>query len=107
MTDEIMITLFSLLVIYGVIYVGGRLFVNSKVKELLPYGVEFADKLTENTNKEKLVKAVSFIELGILGVTPTPIKPLVDYLIDSEEIATKIERFITARKVKKFKEIEK
>ena len=104
MTNEILITLFSLAVIYGVIYLSGKVFVNSKIKELLPYGVEFADKLTENTNKEKLVKAISFIELGILTVTPAPIKPLIDYLINSEEISSKIERFITARKVKKFKE---
>lgn len=107
MTNEVLITLFSLVVIYGVIYIGGKVFVNSKVKELLPYGVEFANKLTENTNKEKLVKAVSFIELGILSVTPVPLKPLVDYLINSDDIATRIERFITAKKVKKLKETEK
>ena len=103
MTDEILITLFSLLVIYGVIYLGSKTFVNSKIRELVPYGVEFADKLTENTNKEKLVKAISFVELGILSVVPTPIKPLIDYLIDSELIATKIERYITAKKINKYK----
>lgn len=100
MTNEILITLFSLVIIYGVIYLGSKTFVNSKIKKLVPYGVEFADKLTENTNKEKLVKAVSFIEIKILSITPIPIKPLVDYLINSEEIATKIERYLTKRKLK-------
>lgn len=103
MTNEILITLFSLAVIYGVIYLGSKSYVNSKIMELVPYGVEFADKLTENTNKEKLVKAISFVEIGVLSVTPAPIKPLIDYLIDSEAIAIKIERYITAKKVSKYK----
>lgn len=100
MNYEILITLFSLVLIYGVIYIGSRSFLNSKIKKFIPYGVAFADKLTENTNKEKLIKAVSFVEISILSIIPTPFKSIVDYLINSEEIATKIERYLTERKLK-------
>ena len=106
MTNDILITLLSLLIIYIVIYISGKAFVNSKIKSFIPLGVEFADKLTENTNKEKLVKAISFIEISILNVIPLPIRPVVDYLIDSNEIANRIERFITKRKIKELNNIE-
>lgn len=100
MTNEILITLISLVIFYGIIYVSGKTFINSKIKSFLPLGVDFANKLTENTNKEKLVKAISFIELSILSITPVVIRPLIDYLINSDDIATRIERFITERKLK-------
>ncbi len=106
MTNDILITLLSLLIIYIVTYVSGKVFVNSKIKSFIPLGVEFADKLTENTNKEKLVKAISFIEISILSIVPLPIRPVVDYLIDSNEIANKIERFITKRKIKELNSTE-
>ena len=100
MTNEILITLISLVIFYVVIYVSGKTFINSKIKSFLPLGVDFANKLTENTNKEKLVKAISFIELSILSITPVVIRPLIDYLINSDDIVTRIERFITERKLK-------
>ena len=106
MTNDILITLLSLLIIYIVTYISGKAFVNSKIKSFIPLGVEFADKLTENTNKEKLVKAISFVEISILNVIPLPVKLLVDYLIDSNEIANRIERFITKRKIKELNSTE-
>lgn len=103
---DVLTTVVSLAVILFVILFGSKLYINDKVKKLVPLGVEFADKLTENTNKEKLVKAISFIEISILSIVPLPIRPVVDYLIDSNEIANKIERFITKRKIKELNNTE-
>lgn len=97
---DVLVTIVSIVFILIISIFGSKLYLNSKIKRLVPLGVEFADKLTENTNKEKLIKAVSFVEISILSIIPTPFKSIVDYLINSEEIATKIERYLTERKLK-------
>ncbi len=103
MNLDMLVTIVSVVI---VIILSSKLYLNSKIKKLVPLGVEFADKLSQNTNKEKLVKAISFIELSILNVIPLPIRPFVDYLIDSDKIANKIERFITKRKIKELNSTE-
>ena len=103
---DVLVTIVSIVFILIISIFGSKLYLNNKIKKLVPLGVRFADKLTENTNKEKLVKAISYIEISILNVIPLPIRPLVDYLIDSNEIANKIERFITKRKIKELNNTE-
>lgn len=103
---DVLITIVSIAFILIISIFGSKLYLNNKIKKLVPLGVRFADKLTENTNKEKLVKAISFIEISILNVVPLPIRPVVDYLIDSNEIANRIERFITKRKIKELNNTE-
>lgn len=103
---DVLITIVSIVFILIISIFGSKLYLNSRIKKLVPLGVRFADKLTENTNKEKLVKAISFIEISILNVVPLPIRPVVDYLIDSNEIANRIERFITKRKIKELSNTE-
>lgn len=103
---DVLVTIVSIVFILIISIFGSKLYLNSKIKKLVPLGVRFADKLTENTNKEKLVKAISFIEISILNVVPLPIRPLVDYLIDSDKIAVGIERFITKRKIKELSSTE-
>ena len=34
-------------------YISSKAVINSRIKKLIPFGVEFADKLKNNTNKEK------------------------------------------------------
>lgn len=103
---DVLVTIVSIVFILIISIFGSKLYLNNKIKKLVPLGVRFADKLTENTNKEKLVKAISFIEISILNVVPLPIRPLVDYLIDSDKIAVGIERFITKRKIKELENLD-
>ena len=93
------ITILSLVVIVLISYVSTKITINEKLKKFVPLGVDFASKLEDKTNKEKLVKAISFIEVSLLSVTPSVIRPIVDYLIDSEKIASYIERYITTKKI--------
>ena len=97
MSTEILITIISLIFIS---YFSGKIFINEKIKSLVPLGVEFADSLIEKTNKEKLIKAISFIEISILNLVPIIIRPVIDYFIDSEKIASYIERYLTNKKLK-------
>jgi hypothetical protein len=99
MNVEIITTILSVLFIIFITYVSGKVIVNEKIKSIVPLGVEFADNLKEKTNKEKLIKAISFVEITVLNLVPVVIRPVVDYLIDSEKIATQIERYLTKRKL--------
>ena len=103
---DVLVTIVSIIFILIISIFGSKLYLNNKIKKLIPLGVEFADKLSQNTNKEKLTKAISFIELSILNVVPLPVRPFIDYLIDSDKIAINIERFITKRKIKELKDLE-
>lgn len=103
---DVLVTIVSIVFILIISIFGSKLYLNNKIKKLIPLGVEFADKLSQNTNKEKLTKAISFIELSILNIVPLPIRPFIDYLIDSDKIAVNIERFITKRKIKELKDLE-
>lgn len=103
---DVLVTIVSIVFILIISIFGSKLYLNNKIKKLVPLGVEFADKLSQNTNREKLTKAISFIELSILNIMPLPVKPFVDYLIDSDKIATGIERFITKRKIKELNNLE-
>lgn len=94
------ITIISLVVIVLISYVSTKITINEKLKGFVPLGVDFANDLKDKTNKEKLVKAVSFVEVSLLSITPSVIRPIVDYLIDSEKIANYIERYITTKKIK-------
>lgn len=100
MSTEILITIISLIFILSISYFSGKIFINEKIKSLVPLGVEFADSLIEKTNKEKLIKAISFIEISILNLVPIIIRPVIDYFIDSEKIASYIERYLTNKKLK-------
>lgn len=94
------ITIISLVVIFLISYISTKITINEKLKSFVPLGVDFANDLKDKTNKEKLVKAVSFVEVSLLSVVPSVIRPIVDYLIDSEKIANYIERYITTKKIK-------
>lgn len=103
MSLDILITIVSVsfIVIFGAF--SSKLYINEKTKSLVPLGVDFAEELKEKTNKEKLVKAISFIEVSLLNLVPAIVRPFLDYLINSEEIATYIERYLTKRKLDGYK----
>ena len=67
----------------------------------MPYGVEYANTLVEKTNREKLIKAVAFIEITLINAVPNVFKPIVDYLINSDEIVKYIERYLVKVKIDK------
>ena len=100
MNIEILGTIINVAVILFATYFSGKVLVNEKVKALVPYGVEYANTLVEKTNREKLIKAVAFIEITLINAVPNVFKPLVDYLIDTDKIVKYIERYLTELKLK-------
>ena len=84
-----------------VVVVGGtKLYENHLIKKSVDSAIKFAD-MTGKTGKDKLVRAVTYIENIVLSKVPIVIRPLVDYLINSAEIVKLIERQITKIKNKK------
>ena len=61
---------------------------------------KFADKVG-GTNKDKLVRAITFIENEVLKKVPFAFRGIIDFAINPRKIADLIERRITATKLKK------
>ena len=101
MNIEIIGTIINVAVILFATYFSGKVLVNEKVKALVPYGVEYANTLVDKTNKEKLIKAVAFTEITLINAVPNAFKPVVDYLINSDEIVKYIERYLVKVKIDK------
>ena len=101
MNIEIIGTIINVAVILFATYFSGKLIVNEKVKSLVPLGVDYANTLVEKTNREKLIKAVAFIEITLINAVPNAFKPIVDYLINSEEIVKYIERYLVKIKIER------
>ncbi len=84
-----------------VVVVGGtKLYENHLIKKSVDAAIKFAD-MTGKTGKDKLVRAVTYIENIVLSKVPIVIRPLADYLINSAKIVKLIERQITKIKNKK------
>ena len=84
-----------------VVVVGGtKLYENHLIKKSVDSAIKFAD-MTGKTGKDKLVRAVTYIENNVLSKVPIAIRPLADYLINSTKIVKLIERQITKIKNKK------
>ena len=101
MNFEILETIISVTIILFTTYLSGKVIINHKIKSLIPYGVEYANTLVDKTNREKLIKAVAFIEITLINAVPNVFKPIVDYLINSEEIVKHIERYLVKIKTDK------
>ena len=101
MSIEIIGTIINVTIILFATYFSCKVLVNEKVKALVPYGVEYANTLVEKTNREKLIKAVAFIEITLINAVPNVFKPIVDYLINSEEIVKYIERYLVKIKIER------
>ena len=85
----------------AVVVVGGtKLYENHLIKKSVDSAIKFAD-MTGKTGKDKLVRAVTYIENIVLSKVPIVIRPLADYLINSAKIVKLIERQITKIKNKK------
>lgn len=84
----------------AVVVVGGtKLYENHLIKKSVDSAIKFAD-MTGKTGKDKLVRAVTYIENIVLSKVPIVIRPLADYLINSAKIVKLIERQITKIKNK-------
>ena len=101
MNIEIIGTIINVAVILFATYFSGKVLVNEKVKALVPLGVDYANTLVDKTNREKLIKAVAFIEITLINAVPNAFKPIIDYLINSEEIVKHIERYLVKIKTDK------
>ena len=78
-----------------VVVVGGtKLYENHLIKKSVDAAIKFAD-MTGKTGKDKLVRAVTYIENIVLLKVPIVIRPLADFLINPAKIVTLIERQIT------------
>ena len=85
----------------AVVIAGGtKLYENHLIKKSVDSAIKFAD-MTGKTGKDKLVRAVTYIENIVLSKVPIVIRPLADYLINSAKIVKLIERQITKIKNKK------
>ena len=85
----------------AVVVAGGtKLYENHLIKKSVDSAIKFAD-MTGKTGKDKLVRAVTYIENIVLSKVPIVIRPLADYLINSAKIVKLIERQITKIKNKK------
>ena len=101
MNFEILETIISVTIILFTTYLSGKVIINHKIKSLIPYGVEYANTLVDKTNREKLIKAVAFIEITLINAVPNAFKPIVDYLINSKEIVKYIERYLVKIKIER------
>ena len=85
----------------AVVVAGGtKLYENHLIKKSVDSAIKFAD-MTGKTGKDKLVRAVTYIENIVLSKVPIVIRPLADYLINSAKIVKLIERQVTKIKNKK------
>ena len=83
-----------------VVVVGGtKLYENHLIKKSVDIAIKFAD-MTGKTGKDKLVRAVTYIENIVLSKIPIFLRPLADYLINPKKIAELVERKITEIKQK-------
>ena len=76
-----------------------KLYENVLIKKSVNAAIEFAES-TGKTGKDKLVRAVTFIENIVLAKIPVWLRPLADFLINPDKIVTLIERQITKIKNK-------
>ena len=65
---------------------------NQLIKIAIPIAIDFAEKLG---GKNKLIRAVTFVENYVLTNIPVFLRPLADFLISPQKIANWIERELT------------
>lgn len=65
---------------------------NQLIKIAIPIAIDFAEKLG---GKNKLIRAVTFVENYVLTNIPVFLRPLADFLISPQKIAGWIERELT------------
>ena len=65
---------------------------NQLIKIAIPIAIDFAEKLG---GKNKLIRAVTFVENYVLTNIPVFLRPLADFLISPQKIADWIERELT------------
>ena len=92
------IVLVAALTVVGVTFT--KFWTDSKTRFYIQSAIDFADKIG-GTNRDKLVRAITFIENAVLAKVPTAFKNIVDFFINAQKIADLIERRITENKTEK------
>ena len=77
-----------------------KFWADSKTRFYIQSAIDFADKIG-GTNRDKLVRAITFVENAVLAKVPAAFKNIVDYFINPNKIADLIERRITENKAEK------
>lgn len=72
---------------------------DDQIKKVVQNGIDFANQLG-GSNRDKLVRAVTYIENIILPKIPLIFRPFADFIINAEKIADMIERRLTENKLK-------
>ena len=72
---------------------------DDQIKKVVQNGIDFANQLG-GSNRDKLVRAVTYIENIILPKIPLIFRPFADLIINAEKIADMIERRLTENKLK-------
>ena len=84
----------------AVVVIGGtKLYGNHLIKKSVDTAIGFAEH-TGKTGRDKLIRAVTYIENIVLSKTPVFLRPIADYLINSNKIVALVERQITKIKNK-------
>ena len=100
-----MTIVYILKIVVALILVGlsfTKFWTDSKVRIYIQMGIDFANTVG-GTNRDKLVRAVTYIENKILNKVPVAFRPMVDFMINAEKIATLVERQLTSNKtIKKY-----
>ena len=88
--------------VVAVVIVAGitKLYGNHLIKKSVDTAIEFAEH-TGKTGRDKLIRAVTYIENIVLSKTPVFLRPIADYLINPNKIVVLVERQITKIKNKK------
>ena len=84
----------------AVVVIGGtKLYGNHLIKKSVDTAIKFAEH-TGKTGRDKLIRAVTYIENIVLSKTPVFLRPIADYLINPNKIVALVERQITKIKNK-------
>ena len=95
MNLEIIVNIMVIVVALGLVgFSFTKYWANEQIKKVVQSAIDFSDKLG-GTNRDKLVRAVTYIENIILSKTPLMFRGFVDFIINSEKIANLIERRLT------------
>ena len=91
----------AIVVVVTVVIVAGitKLYGNHLIKKSVDIAIEFAEH-TGKTGRDKLIRAVTYIENIVLSKTPVFLRPIADYLINPNKIVALVERQITKIKNK-------
>lgn len=100
MNLEIIVNIIVIVLVIGLVGLTfTKYWANEQIKKTVQSAIDFADNLG-CSNRDKLVRAVTYIENIILPKIPLIFRPFADFIINAGKIADMIERRLTENKLK-------